>query len=679
MADDRKDEERKTPSWQLPQERQPDSDAYHIWTPRPLLRSIYWKPVPAPPFEMVSASYEIFVDQRAWLTMHEHIWQTAADKTPFGYLVGDLCEDPNANRRFVNITAALPARFDFREEEAEQISREATLALQLEVERRRGVLAGWYHRHLGGEVRMSEQDIQTHHQHFDEPWQCAFVFVGGGDRSEGGCFRSTPDSFAGDVLLPFYEMASNESLLARGVKRSYLDWTNYTTVDEIRSEPPPRPRIDIPTAAPEPGPEPEVEQEAAAAPMVEPEASPESGEELETEGRGPRPDPALEAPDGPGPSDEPEVADEVGAVGEVEVESSGAATETESEDVEPEGSEPEAKGPKKPKEPAAEVPDTEEPESEGAEAVEVQLDEQADEMEVVAEETVAEEAEEEEAEEDEAEADEGEETEAEEAAPTATSAGAEGDAGADDLAVDVDALIDRVRPARIELDVSEDTVGDGDEAPEPMPSGAEPDHVAALEEAVRELDAHDKVVRPTPRKKHRPGSRTKKERPAAGMSRQKRAIAGAIAGLLVVAAVAATLLTLSAGDDAGAAPDEAAGGEVAGGAAGGSAERGGPAAVDSVAGVPVTAAQMDSVGRSMLATISRFYGRAVAHDDGTASCEDLASAYVDLENAWIRYNTQFKARFQGPLPDSIATRDERVYAGVQDADREYERSGCPRP
>ncbi|MGD8496911.1 MAG: hypothetical protein PVF05_12050 [Gemmatimonadales bacterium] len=626
MADDRKDEERNTPSWQLPQERQPDSDAYHIWTPRPLLRSIYWKPVPAPPFEIVSASYEIFVDQRAWLTMHEHVWQTAAEKTPFGYLVGDLCEDPNANRRFVNITAALPARFDFREEQAEQISREATLALQLEVERRRGVLAGWYHRHLGGEVQMTEQDIRTHHQHFDEPWQCAFVFVGGGDRSEGGCFRSTPDSFAGDVRLPFYEMASNESLLARGVKRSYLDWTNYTTVDEIRSEPPPRPRIEIPTAAPEP----------------------------ESEGTEPRSDAVPE------PSDGPEVADDAGAAGDVEVESSGASTE--SEDLEPEETSPEAR---EPQEPAAEV------------EIDLREDEEevAAEEEVVAEEVEAEEAEEEAEEEDTAETDAGE------TAPEATSAGAERDSDADDRSIDVDALIDRVRPARIELDVSEATDEDAGagETPEPTPSDAEPDHVAALEEAVRELDAHEKVVRPTPRKKHRAGSRTKKERSPAGMSGQKRAIAAAIAGLLIVAAVAATLLTLSAGDDAGAAPNDLAGGEVADGAAGRGADGGGPVAADSVTGVPVTAAQMDSVGRYMLSTISRFYGRAVAHDDGTASCEDLAAAYVDLENAWIRYNSQFKARFEGPMPDSIAARDERVYAGVQDADREYERSGCPRP
>jgi len=569
MTDDRKDEERKTPSWQLPQERQPDSDAYHIWTPRPLLRSIYWKPVPAPPFEAVSASYEIFVDQRAWLTMHEHVWQTPAEKTPFGYLVGDLCEDPNANRRFVNITAALPARFDFHEDATEQISREATLALQLEVERRRGVLAGWYHRHLGGEVRMTEEDVRTHHQHFDEPWQCAFVFVAGGERSEGGCFRSTPDAFAGDLQLPFYEMASNESLLARGVKRSYLDWSNYATVDEVRSESSPRPHIEIPS----PSPSEPVEPEEAVEPESDVEASSAERHEPESE-----PEPELE------PDLDEEIDEEI------------------AEDEDEEGEEPEL------------VAEQEEPTEVSARAT------------------------------------------SEEAAP-------------DD--VDVDALIDRVRPVRIELDVSEPLA---EEKADPVTEEAEAalareDHVAALNEAARELDAAE-PEKPERRKEKRPS-------PVAGLGAHQRAIAAAIGGLLVITAIVAGLLTLSGDEQAGGDAGDARSGETTGGVDG--AAGSGDAAADSPAIGGVTAAQIDSAGRDMLATISRFYGRAVAHDNGQASCEDLAAAYVDVENAWIHYNTEYKAEFKGPLSDELSARDTRLYAGVQDADREYVRSGCPRP
>ena len=103
------------------------------------------------------------------------------------------------------------------------------------------------------------------------------------------------------------------------------------------------------------------------------------------------------------------------------------------------------------------------------------------------------------------------------------------------------------------------------------------------------------------------------------------------------------------------------------------AEAGGPPAA------MVTAAQVDSAGRAMLATISRFYGQAVARDNGEATCEDLARAFVDVENAWISYNTGFRAEFEGPLPVDLAARDDRLYAGVQDTEREFDQSGCPRP
>jgi len=572
MTDDRKDEQRRRPSWQLPQERQPESDAYHIWTPRPLLRSIYWKPDPAPPFETVSATYEIFVDQRAWLTMHEHVWQTGADRTPFGYLVGDLCEDPNANRRFVTITAALPARFNFREDATEQISREATLALQLEVERRRGVLAGWYHRHLGGDVVMSQADGVTHHQHFSEPWHCAFVFVGGGDRCDGGCFRSTPEAFAGDLLLPFYEMASNESLLARGLKRSYLDWQNYTTVDEIRPEPPPRPRIEVPTPA-----------------ATEPEAAEPEGEEPEAAAAGE--EAGETAPDGERIVVQPFDADPD--------QMSAATAATEEDELEP--------------------------------------GEQAD-------------------------------------APEAEDVGAGGAPKVEAGELDFEAAIDAVRPARIELDFEPGEprrqvpppTREPTEAGEPREQSAgEPQEVTAgdaLAGAGFEVD--DAVLEP------RKEAAARKS--ALGHLRQgnKAKVAATVGGgLLVVAALAAGYVLLSG--------SEATPGET---------PADGPTQADVTppagAGTDVTGvtpAQIDSAGLETLGVISRFYGRAVALDDGQATCEELGEALIAVENAWLAYNADFKARFTAPLPAALAERDERLYAGMRDVERLYDESECPRP
>jgi len=102
------------------------------------------------------------------------------------------------------------------------------------------------------------------------------------------------------------------------------------------------------------------------------------------------------------------------------------------------------------------------------------------------------------------------------------------------------------------------------------------------------------------------------------------------------------------------------------------------AAVDSAV-ASVSAVEIEQLGDDLLEAVSRYYGRAVAVDGGQATCSELQAAYVEVEDSWIAYNVQGRARFRGRLPDALATRDERLYAGVQDVEREFTRSGCERP
>ncbi|MCK5482190.1 MAG: hypothetical protein KAJ13_00755, partial [Gemmatimonadetes bacterium] len=102
------------------------------------------------------------------------------------------------------------------------------------------------------------------------------------------------------------------------------------------------------------------------------------------------------------------------------------------------------------------------------------------------------------------------------------------------------------------------------------------------------------------------------------------------------------------------------------------------AAADSLTS-PVSVDEVEQLGDDLLESISRYYGRAVAVDGGQATCADLQSAYVEVEDRWIAYNVQGRARFRGRLPEDLSTRDERLYAGVQDVEREFTRSGCERP
>ena len=662
MSENEQDRGQGVPSWQVPQERQPDTDAYHIWTSRPLLRSVYWKPVPAPPHDLVSSSYEIFVDQRAWLAMHEHVWETPTTQVPFGYLVGDLCEDPTANRRFVIVTRAVRARFEFDEIGSEQISREAGVALRLEVDRHRGILVGWYHRHLDGPVELSQQDLATHRERFTEPWQCAFLFVGDGSHSKGGCFRSTPSGISSDLPFPFYEMASNESLLPRGVKRSYLDWENYTTVDEVQSEPPARPELvepapvdpvpdveSLPTqsfdvesdteavAEPEaevevePEVEPEVEVEAEPEVDVEPVAEVEIEPEVELEPEA-EPEPEVEA--------EPEV--DVEPVAEVEIE-----PEVEPE-VEPE---PEVEA-----EPEVDV----EPAAEGGSAIDWDLDASREDVELP--ESISDEA-------------------------NLLDDGFEMDL------IEAEAVDVRDEDAAEEvIDDIPDDVTDTETGPAVESMPGEEEHADLF---VEEPAPHPETM-PASDVLQAAGPGAESESPVRVPSRRfrnlvvgfegetdrkRRMLALGIGGLVVAAAVIFGLVSFvgdSGPESAGvrnASTDGTqtqAGSDLQNGAPGG-------APGDSAVAGPVSREQLEQQSQEMLSTISRFYGSVVAMDDGTATCENLQVAFVIVEDAWIEYNSRYKAGYPGELPADLAARDERLYLGVQDVEREFERSGCPRP
>ena len=653
MKEDQREDPSASPEWKVPGDEQLRTDAYHVWKPRPLLRSVHWKPVPAPSKGAASGSYDVFIDQRVFKALHRQLWNAGPGEEPLGFLVGDLCEDPDSGRRYVIVSAAVPSKFPLNEQGPEQIPGEALVAMQLDVDRRRGVLAGWYHRHASGPVELTAEDIRTHEKHFYEPWQIALLFVTDHSEPAGGCFRRTHDGLTGDVPLPFFEMVSNESLLARGVRRSNMDWGNVETVDAIEADPPSRP-----APPPEPEPEPAPEPEAAQEPEGEPESELIVPLELLDE---PEPPEELESLTESGPGDdlvpgaalegEP-LADLDGGLSEVADDESavmfeGSLPEIEADEIE------------------FSLPVLEDP-VEGAAALDPP-DESLPE-------------------------------------PGWDSGGQSDDRllpHVDD--VDLDSFVTEVESANIadqvegvadlegiepHWDVDETARQPAIDLPDVLPG--ETDLLEPWEEEPEEeapgAEAEPEIA-PTPE--------ASTSRRAKGGTRRVTIIA---AGVLLAAAVVVSLLMFlgpsevgnEGGGETEALPTGTESAEVppadpvdaVPGGTGGSAVGTDPpvsaAAADSLP-APASLSEVERLGDDLLESVSRYYGRAVAADGGQATCADLQTAYVEVEDRWIEYNVQGRARFRGRLPDQLAVRDERLYSGVQDVEREFTRSGCERP
>ena len=674
MDEEPRDSEDRKPVWQASKkELQIDADAYHIWTPRPLERSVYWRPDPEPPRDAVSGSYEVFLDQRAFVAMHEHVWKAEAGRSQFGYLIGDLCEDPTPGRRFVIITAAVPSRFPFLEAGPEQISAEASVAMQLEVERRRGVLVGWYHSHLAGDAVLSPEDVATHERLFSDPWQVAFLFVADPHAPAGACFRRTPEGLDRELRLPFYERVTNESLLAKGVRRSRVDWENVSTLDEVRLEPPPRPEPpplpDTPLFV-DPAPEPEL------APEPEPPTPPADAvpEEVPDEIQD-------EVPDEIQDEQADEIPDEIS--GEVRVDAPTEIVEEIDEEIlaEPvvEDDELDFDALIAEVQNAGLSDDALEVEAEGLEAV-YDLDAEFEsDLEIV---------------------------------PTPDP--------------DLEGIFE-VEP-EADLEAEADVIPDFEPSPpveEPVDEQVESEPMEAIEtlvdveselisEALIEAEAELSSASPGPVEPATFPEESVVSVPVPDRGRRLRNRILAGAGIVIALGVVGVLvqplvLDPNGGSDGARESTPAAVDRLAEEPPGAAEMPGDDAAtvavedpsadqlpegaapvdegVDSaeivvpppVAVQPVSLEELEALSDRVLESISRYYGRDGAFSGGEIGCSELQSSFAEVMDSWIDYSTRGKAGWQGRLPPDLVERDERLYLGVQDVERLFEASSCPRP
>jgi hypothetical protein len=89
-------------------------------------------------------------------------------------------------------------------------------------------------------------------------------------------------------------------------------------------------------------------------------------------------------------------------------------------------------------------------------------------------------------------------------------------------------------------------------------------------------------------------------------------------------------------------------------------------------------ARFDRLSDSLARGIRNFQDRAALFASGRMDCNGLASGLVAIENLWISYNTERRARMAS-FDQQRATQDQSMYVAVDSVESRFERSGCPRP
>jgi len=93
---------------------------------------------------------------------------------------------------------------------------------------------------------------------------------------------------------------------------------------------------------------------------------------------------------------------------------------------------------------------------------------------------------------------------------------------------------------------------------------------------------------------------------------------------------------------------------------------------------PSPFARFDRLSDSLSRAVRNFQDRAALFADGRMDCGGLANGLVSIENLWISYNTERRARMAA-FDQGRASKDQTMYAAVDQVESRFEQSGCPRP
>src|SRR5438445_1764368 len=159
--------------------------------PLPLNRSILWKPATESGPTAVPPD-PIFVTQTAVAALREHA-STAPEQSLLGFLIGDLCESPDTETRYILVGSTMRATQPVQGDRTTIVLNALWDRVRAEVKKSGSQLLGWYHTHPGEAfgIELSSYDIETHERYFREPWQVAVVVGSAGGQPAAGFFRTS--------------------------------------------------------------------------------------------------------------------------------------------------------------------------------------------------------------------------------------------------------------------------------------------------------------------------------------------------------------------------------------------------------------------------------------------------------------------------------------------------------
>jgi hypothetical protein len=231
--------------------------------PMPTAHAILWRPLPdsyhllASMMRTPTQQAQLFITQRAFLQIERHLG-SAPDLELGGFLAGHRCSCPRVRAPYSVINTVIPFAEVTGEPLGAHVTRKAYDTVRTRLDAHGLALIGWYRNASFLGLQLLPDDVDTHLEFFNEPWQTTMLVLPDAAKPRGAFFTYDPRVVRG-YCIPFYELFDKDAADRNRIHRTCVKWSTYVAAAPV--EPLPEAERDVveSTIAPtrvEPDPEP---------------------------------------------------------------------------------------------------------------------------------------------------------------------------------------------------------------------------------------------------------------------------------------------------------------------------------------------------------------------------------------------------------------------------------------